>query len=168
MSVVVEMPDKRIVCLCKGADNVILPRCKKNDYSEALEEQLKNFAGEGLRTLVLSQRELSQEEYKDWNLMYQAAATSLVDRDLLLDECGEMLEKDMEVVGATAIEDKLQVGVPHAIHSLAQAGIKIWVLTGDKEETAVNIGHACRLLDDGMQLLFINRENIKDLVEQVT
>ncbi|KDO21211.1 hypothetical protein SPRG_13712 [Saprolegnia parasitica CBS 223.65] len=167
MSVVAQFPDDRLVLLCKGADNVILPRCKKDEFSTNLDEQLRNFATEGLRTLVLAQRELSIAEYDAWNAKYQEAATSLVNRDQMLDDVAELLEVNMDIVGATAIEDKLQVGVPRTIFNLAQAGIKIWVLTGDKEETAVNIGHACRLLDDGMKLLYINRENIDDLVAQI-
>ncbi|OQR96809.1 phospholipid-transporting ATPase, partial [Achlya hypogyna] len=167
MSLVAQFPDDRIVLLCKGADNVIMPRCKKDDFTADLNDQLKTFATEGLRTLVLAKRELTTAEYDDWNKTYQEAATSLVNRDQMLDDAAEALEVGMEIVGATAIEDKLQVGVPTTIFNLAQAGIKIWVLTGDKEETAVNIGHACRLLDDGMKLLYINRESADDLVAQV-
>ncbi|KAF0683495.1 Aste57867_24447 [Aphanomyces stellatus] len=168
MSTVVEMPDGRIVVYCKGADNVILPRCRVAPESLALlDDHLKTFASEGLRTLVLAKRELTPDAYEAWNKQYQAAATALVGRDDLLDAAAEVLEVEMEIVGATAIEDKLQVGVPNTIYSLAQAGIKIWVLTGDKEETAVNIGHACRLLNDGMQLLFVNREDMGELTEQL-
>ncbi|KAH9132203.1 hypothetical protein AeRB84_021329 [Aphanomyces euteiches] len=167
MSTVVEFADGIIVLYCKGADNVILPRCKADARTGKLEQDLKIFASEGLRTLVLAKKVLTKTQYDAWNKIYQDAATSLVDRDALLDASAELIEVDMEIVGATAIEDKLQVGVPDTIFSLAQAGIKIWVLTGDKEETAVNIGHACRLLNDGMQLLFINRENIDELMEQL-
>ncbi|RHZ23759.1 hypothetical protein DYB37_003274 [Aphanomyces astaci] len=167
MSTVVQFADGRIVVYCKGADNVIIPRCKLDSSSAQLDEHLKAFASEGLRTLVLAKRELSEADYEAWNKVYQAAATSLTDRDNLLDAAAEALEVNMDIVGATAIEDKLQVGVPNTIHSLAQAGIKIWVLTGDKEETAVNIGHACRLLNDGMQLLYVNREDMTGLMEQL-
>ncbi|KAH9136730.1 hypothetical protein LEN26_006021 [Aphanomyces euteiches] len=167
MSVVVQAPDGGILVYCKGADNVIIPRCANKDGTALLEEHLKTFASEGLRTLVLAKRVLTSTEYEEWNKVYQAAATSLVDRDALLDAAAELLEVGMDVIGATAIEDKLQVGVPHTIFSLAKAGIKIWVLTGDKEETAVNIGHACRLLNDSMQLLFVNREDIAGLTDQL-
>ena len=71
---------------------------------------------------------------------YTEAATSIVDRSGKLEEVAELIETNMQLIGATAIEDKLQEGVPDAIASLATAGIKIWVLTGDKEETAINIG----------------------------
>ncbi|KDO21212.1 hypothetical protein SPRG_21329 [Saprolegnia parasitica CBS 223.65] len=167
MSIIVRDPSQRILLLCKGADNVIMPRCNPDAFTSSLDEQLKSFASEGLRTLVLSQRELSKDEYERWNKTYQEAATSLVNRDQMLDDAAEVLEVNMDVVGATAIEDKLQVGVPATIHNLAMAGIKIWVLTGDKEETAVNIGHACRLLNQDMQLLFVNRESLDGLIEQI-
>ncbi|ETV68425.1 hypothetical protein H257_15588 [Aphanomyces astaci] len=167
MSVVVSAPNGRIVVYCKGADNVILPRCAPTANDGDLDEHLKAFASEGLRTLVLAKRDMTKADYEAWNKVYQAAATSLTNRANLLDAAAEALEVNMDIVGATAIEDKLQVGVPNTIHSLAQAGIKIWVLTGDKEETAVNIGHACRLLNDGMQLLYVNREDMTGLMEQL-
>lgn len=167
MSVVVRTQDGRYFVYCKGADNVMLPRSRADEYTSTLEEELKRFASEGLRTLVLSSKELSEDEYFAWDSKYQYAVTSLVNRDGMLADVAEVLEKDMKVVGATAIEDKLQEGVPGAIFNLAEAGIKIWMLTGDKEETAINIGHACRLINDGMRLLIINQEDLAKLTAQV-
>lgn len=68
-----------------------------------------------------------------------------------MDAAAELVEKNLTLVGATAIEDKLQEGVPNTIVQLARAGIKIWVLTGDKQETAINIGYACSMLDNDMR-----------------
>ncbi|TMW63492.1 hypothetical protein Poli38472_002433 [Pythium oligandrum] len=167
MSVVVRTEDDRYVLYCKGADNVILPRSREDGHTEILNDELKRFASEGLRTLVLAKKELSEAEYNEWNASYQAAVTSLTNRDDMLAEVAEALEQDMSIVGATAIEDKLQEGVPNAIFNLAQAGIKIWMLTGDKEETAINIGHACRLINERMKLLIINKEDLKELKDQV-
>ncbi|KAJ0411751.1 hypothetical protein ATCC90586_006710 [Pythium insidiosum] len=167
MSVVVQTEDGRYVLFCKGADNVILPRSREDAHTATLNDELKRFASEGLRTLVLARKELTEREYLDWDAAYQRAVTSLTNREELLADVAETIERDMTVVGATAIEDKLQEGVPSAIFNLAQAGIKIWMLTGDKEETAINIGHACRLINDGMRLLLINKENLRELVEQV-
>lgn len=56
------------------------------------------------------------------------------------------LEKELEIIGATAIEDKLQANVGSTIDAIKKAGIKVWVLTGDKIETAINIGYSCKLL----------------------
>ncbi|KAK1936943.1 Phospholipid-transporting ATPase 3 [Phytophthora citrophthora] len=161
------------VLYCKGADNMMLERAAtgKNDSDTAahakLVGHLKNYAREGLRTLVLGRRVLSEEEYNEYNEAYMAASTALDDREAKLDICAEMVEKSMQLLGVTAIEDKLQDGVPSAIFDLAQAGIKVWVLTGDREETAVNIGHACRLINDKMQLLYVNAERIDALSAQL-
>ena len=91
-----------------------------------------------------------------WQAKFVAAKTSLVDRDGKLAEVGELIEKDLRLLGCTAIEDKLQEGVPECIKQLAQAGIRIWVLTGDKQETAINIAYACNLMDEEMLLITVS------------
>lgn len=167
MSVVVRTSSNQYFVFCKGADNVMIPRSSAYPHMAQLQQELKRFASEGLRTLVLCCRELSEQEYVKWDAKYQNAVTSLCNREELLDELAEVIEVNMKIIGATAIEDKLQEGVPGAIFNLAQAGIKIWMLTGDKEETAINIGHACQLINSGMRLLTINCENLTDLTAQV-
>ncbi|POM73128.1 Phospholipid-transporting ATPase, partial [Phytophthora palmivora] len=167
MSVTLRTEDGRYFLYCKGADNVMMPRSKFDKYTSKLDEELKRFASEGLRTLVICSKELTEEEYLAWDVKYQEAVTSLTNRDELLEEVAEIIETEMKIVGATAIEDKLQNGVPAAIANLAQAGIKIWMLTGDKEETAINIGHACQLINEGMQLLTVNCEDLDELGRQV-
>lgn len=104
-------------------------------------------------------REISLEEYERWSAIYNAAATTLTDRAEELDKAAELIEKDMTLLGATAIEDKLQDGVPDTIHTLQQANIKVWVLTGDRQETAINIGYSCKLLTEDMDLLICNHDN---------
>jgi phospholipid-transporting ATPase len=104
-------------------------------------------------------REISQEEYNRWSAIYDAAATTLVDRTEELDKAAEIIEKDMMLLGATAIEDKLQDGVPDIIHTLQQANIKVWVLTGDRQETAINIGYSCKLLTEDMDLFICNKDD---------
>jgi phospholipid-translocating ATPase len=99
----------------------------------------QKFAGEGLRTLCLAVRDLDDEFFNDWKNRHHEAALSLDNRDEKLDNIYEEIEKDMTLLGATAIEDKLQDGVPQAIAKLAQAGIKIWVLTGDKQGSYIFI-----------------------------
>jgi hypothetical protein len=96
--------------------------------------------------------------------VYEAASVSLNDRDLALESAAEEVEISMEILGSTAIEDKLQIGVPDAISRLAAAKIKIWVLTGDKEETAINIGFACQLLDDKMDLTIVNQRSSVEIL----
>lgn len=104
-------------------------------------------------------REISTEEYAEWSAVYEKASTTLVDRAQELDDAAELIEKDMLLLGATAIEDKLQDGVPDTIHTLHEANIKVWVLTGDRQETAINIGYSCKLLTEEMDLMICDQED---------
>lgn len=106
------------ILYCKGADNMMLERAAtgQNDGDAAdhakLVGHLKNYAREGLRTLVLGRRVLTEGEYKEYNKAYIEASTSLEDREAKLDACAELVERNMQLLGVTAIEDKLQDGVP--------------------------------------------------------
>ncbi|KAG0190932.1 hypothetical protein DFQ28_001233 [Apophysomyces sp. BC1034] len=160
MSIVLRAPDGKIKLYCKGADTVILERLTPNNqFTDATLAHLEEFASEGLRTLCYAMREISNEEYARWSQIYDNAATTLVDRADELDKAAEMIEKDMVLLGATAIEDKLQDGVPDTIHTLQEANIKVWVLTGDRQETAINIGYSCKLLTEEMELIICNTED---------
>lgn len=117
-------------------DDTVFTRCFKH---------LDEFASEGLRTLLYAQRSLSEDEYASWKKLYLEATTSLADRQERIESVGEMIEQNLALVGATAIEDKLQRGVPETIDKLRRANIKIWMLTGDKRETAINIAHSARI-----------------------
>lgn len=160
MSTILRFPDGSIKLFCKGADSVILERLSKenNHFVDATVKHLEDFAAEGLRTLCLAMRDIPEDEYAAWKLKYDEASTSMENRSEKLDAVAELIEKDLILLGATAIEDKLQDNVPDTIHILQQAGIKIWVLTGDKQETAINIGTSCKLLSDDMSLLIVNEE----------
>lgn len=108
-------------------------------------EHVNDFASEGLRTLLYGYRYIDDKFYSDWKQIHHEAETSLVDRRSRIEEASELLEQKLELAGATAIEDKLQEGVPDTIDKLRRANIKVWMLTGDKRETAINIGHSARL-----------------------
>ncbi|KAH8664203.1 hypothetical protein BX600DRAFT_382033 [Xylariales sp. PMI_506] len=108
-------------------------------------EHVEQFASEGLRTLLFAHRYISESEYGAWKKIYHDATTCLVDRQRRIEEAGDMIEKDLDLAGASAIEDKLQVGVPETIDKLRRANIKVWMLTGDKRETAINIAHSARI-----------------------
>ena len=151
MSVIVKYEGK-IRLFSKGADNVIFERLAagQDAAKRRTQEHLDKFATDGLRTLVLGVRELSQEQFDDWKAEHHQAAIALENRDEKLDAVYNMIERDLSLIGATAIEDKLQDGVPQTIANLQLAGIKVWVLTGDKQETAINIGYSCNLLNDDM------------------
>ncbi|TMW63660.1 hypothetical protein Poli38472_002601 [Pythium oligandrum] len=167
MSVVVRTPDKRILLLTKGADSVIFPRLHPDNCDQAIvdvtTQHLERYASEGLRTLVIAQKEIPDDAFMEWSREYKAALSDLeqVQRQKLgepnqIEELEESLEMGLELLGATAIEDRLQDQVTSTIADLARAGIKIWILTGDKEETAINIGFACQLLNNDMERLVIN------------
>ena len=182
MSVIVKKSNGQIWLISKGADSVIYERLKhlktiqdesekSNDtFLEREESALKDlrdinlkhldkFAESGLRTLCFASRRLSEEEYETFAYRHAEAATSMINRELLMDAVAEEYEKELELLGSTAIEDRLQDGVPDTIANLQMAGIKIWVLTGDKLETAVNIGFSCRLLTKKMFLIMIKSDD---------
>lgn len=156
MSAIVRMPDGRIMLFCKGADSIIYSRLKRGEQQELRREtaqHLEMFAVEGLRTLCIAQRELSEEEFAAWRKEHDLAATALENREEKLEAVADKIERDLTLLGGTAIEDRLQDGVPDTIALLGDAGVKLWVLTGDKVETAINIGFSCNLLNNDMDLL---------------
>lgn len=159
MSAIVRMPDGRIMLFCKGADSIIYSRLRKGEQQELRKEtaeHLEMFAREGLRTLCIAQKELDEREYQEWNKEHDLAAAAIVDREDKLETISDAIERDLTLLGGTAIEDRLQDGVPDTIALLGDAGIKLWVLTGDKVETAINIGFSCNLLSNDMDLIVFN------------
>ncbi|XP_039014026.1 phospholipid-transporting ATPase 3-like [Hibiscus syriacus] len=166
-SVVCRYPDGRLVLYCKGADTVIFERLGigNDDLNKVTRDHLEQFGSAGLRTLCLAYRDLAPGFYEGWNEKFIKAKSSLRDREKKLDEVAELIEKDLILIGATAIEDKLQEGVPSCIQTLCRAGIKIWVLTGDKMETAINIAYACNLLNNEMKQFVISSET--DAIREV-
>uniref|UniRef100_A0A7N5J8M7 Phospholipid-transporting ATPase n=1 Tax=Ailuropoda melanoleuca TaxID=9646 RepID=A0A7N5J8M7_AILME len=161
MSVIVRTPSGQLRLYCKGADNVIFERLSKDSkYMEETLCHLEYFATEGLRTLCVAYADLSEREYEEWLKVYQEASTILKDRAQRLEECYEIIEKNLLLLGATAIEDRLQAGVPETIATLLKAEIKIWVLTGDKQETAINIGYSCRLVSQNMALILLKEDSL--------
>ncbi|XP_010262048.1 PREDICTED: probable phospholipid-transporting ATPase 4 isoform X2 [Nelumbo nucifera] len=182
MSVIVQDENGEILLLCKGADSIIFDRLAKNGrtYLEETSRHLSEYGEAGLRTLALGYRKLEVAEYSNWNSEFLKAKTNVGgDREVMLEQVSDMMEKDLILVGATAVEDKLQKGVPECIDKLAQAGLKIWVLTGDKMETAINIGYACSLLRQGMKQICItmntgsvaqdaNKAAKEDIMMQIT
>ncbi|EXJ83729.1 phospholipid-translocating ATPase [Capronia coronata CBS 617.96] len=174
MSAIVRMPDGKIKLFCKGADSMIYSRLARGQQQELRKktaEHLEMFAREGLRTLCVAERELDEETYQEWNRDHDFAAQALTDREDRLEEVADRIERDLVLLGGTAIEDRLQDGVPDTIALLGQAGIKLWVLTGDKVETAINIGFSCNLLSNEMDLLLFDMpegrvEDASDLLDK--
>ncbi|KAH9609171.1 hypothetical protein KSS87_002397 [Heliosperma pusillum] len=168
-SVVCRYPDGRLVLYCKGADNVIYERLREGNEGLKIttREHLEQFGSSGLRTLCLAYKILDAEMYEAWNEKFIQAKSSLRDREKKLDEVAEVIEKDLILIGSTAIEDKLQEGVPACIETLARAGIKIWVLTGDKMETAINIAYACNLINNEMKQFIGDQVEIARYIKDV-
>ena len=163
MSTIFRCPDGKVRIYCKGADTVILERLGPNNpIVEATLQHLEEYATEGLRTLCLAMREVPEDEFQQWWQIFEKASTTVSgNRAEELDKAAEIIEHDFFLLGATAIEDKLQDGVPDTIHTLQEAGIKIWVLTGDRQETAINIGMSCKLISEDMTLLVVNEESLE-------
>ncbi|KAL3639779.1 putative phospholipid-transporting ATPase 4 [Castilleja foliolosa] len=169
MSVIVRDESGQIFLLCKGADSIIFDKLARNGrmYEESTTKHLNEYGEAGLRTLALAYKKLDEAKYASWNEEFTKARTSIGgDREGMLERISDEMERDLILVGATAVEDKLQNGVPQCIDKLAQAGLKIWVLTGDKMETAINIGFACSLLRQGMKQICISTMNTDALVVQ--
>ncbi|NXK85775.1 AT8B2 ATPase, partial [Formicarius rufipectus] len=157
MSVIVRCPEGKIRLYCKGADTILLERLHpvNQDLTSVTTDHLNEYAGEGLRTLVLAYKDLEESYYNDWSERLHRAGSAPEAREDRLARLYDEVEHDMMLIGATAIEDKLQQGVPETIAILTLANIKIWVLTGDKQETAVNIGYSCKMLTDDMTEVFV-------------
>ncbi|RKP13465.1 hypothetical protein BJ684DRAFT_20044 [Piptocephalis cylindrospora] len=178
MSVVVGMPDGTVVLLTKGADSSVLPLCtddsafgsnpsdKKAAEAEGRDPEVKGeggkrhlqeFASQGLRTLVYARRTIPQEEWVQWrDGPWKRAERAIVGREEAQAEAASLLENSMTVCGVSAVEDRLQRGVPETVGQLRTAGVRVWMLTGDKLETAVNIGRSCGLIGGGMSVVEIS------------
>lgn len=161
MSVVIRFPNNTVKVFVKGADSSMIGILDVNNekfatIKQATENHLTDYSSEGLRTLVIATRDLHDAEFEEWQEKYEEACISLTDRSSKLRQAAALVERNLNLLGATAIEDKLQDGVPEAIESLRQAGIRVWVLTGDKQETAISIGLLCKLLTPDMQHIIIN------------
>uniref|UniRef100_A0A1I8JRL9 PhoLip_ATPase_C domain-containing protein n=1 Tax=Macrostomum lignano TaxID=282301 RepID=A0A1I8JRL9_9PLAT len=160
MSVLVRDPaaTNRPMLLTKGADCAVLDRLRPSDPADTDSDadrvllltrlHMEQYSVAGLRTLCLA------AEYADWLAEYTLAQRRIQGREAAMARAFDRLEAGLELLGATGVEDRLQEGAADTVAALREAGISVWVLTGDKQETAVQeVGHACRLLTEGQQLL---------------
>ncbi|TYI62242.1 hypothetical protein E1A91_D10G231300v1 [Gossypium mustelinum] len=164
MSVILGFPDRSVKVFVKGADTSIfsvIDRSMDMKVIRTTEAHLHSYSSLGLRTLVVGMRELSTSEFKQWHSTFEAASTALIGRASLLQKVANNIENNLHILGASGIEDKLQQGVPEAIESLRTAGIKVWVLTGDKQETAISIGYSSKLLTSKMTQIIINSKSME-------
>ncbi|KAK0556677.1 hypothetical protein OC846_000996 [Tilletia horrida] len=158
MSVIVRrLSDGKIFLFSKGADSVIFERSAagQDELKEGTDQALEEFANKGLRTLCLGYRELDPSYYEEWAHRYHDATVAIHQRDEQMEELASEIETELTLAGSTAIEDRLQDGVPETIADLKRAGINIWVATGDKLETAIAIGYSTMLLSKDMNLIVV-------------
>ncbi|XP_062849346.1 phospholipid-transporting ATPase VB [Trichomycterus rosablanca] len=172
MSVIVRHPDtKEIIMYTKGADSGIMERLQtsirdqsnvKNvnrETADKIQIDLDMYARDGLRTLCIARKVVSEQDYRNWAVMRQEAMSAIEDKEELLSKSAAYMENNLTLLGATGIEDRLQENVPETIEALREAGIQVWVLTGDKLETAVNIAYSCKLLDKSDLVLTFHKKN---------
>lgn len=165
MSVVVRHKGS-IWCITKGADSVMEPLLS-TPFSEACASDLSTFSRQGLRTLIVGMRVVEKAEFEAWNAEY-VAARNLIDntKDEQMALVAAKIETGLKFVGLTAVEDRLQEGVPETIESIKQAGIRLWVLTGDKTETAVDIARSCRLFTSSTVMAYATQADSSKDAEQ--
>uniref|UniRef100_A0A6Q2Y7W2 Phospholipid-transporting ATPase n=1 Tax=Esox lucius TaxID=8010 RepID=A0A6Q2Y7W2_ESOLU len=163
MSVVLRHPiSGEIVMYTKGADYTVMElldfeRSQKN-VAASTQRHLNWYAKEGLHTLCFAKK-VSSDIQENWSLLRQEALAAIDNREELLMETAVNLEKQLTLLGATGIEDRLQECVPDTVMALREAGVRLWVLTGDKAETAINIAHASRLLDQEDLVIHMNTDD---------
>ncbi|XP_074634074.1 phospholipid-transporting ATPase IF-like isoform X2 [Acropora palmata] len=157
MSVIVKSPRAEYMLLVKGAETSIFDRLASGPGEVTL-GHINEYAEKGLRTLAVARRLLREEDFVLIDRKLTEARQAILDREEKLARVYEEVERELHVIGATAVEDRLQDGVPETIEALREAGIKVWVLTGDKEETAVNISHSCGHFKTGMEVMFITKK----------
>ncbi|KAG1649509.1 putative phospholipid-transporting ATPase VD [Nymphon striatum] len=192
MSVILECPlTNEKILYCKGADSTILTQLapvndpEMSDIVMKTQHHLNNYSKKGLRILCMAKKVICDTEYKEWSARHKEAELAFENREKLLMQSANDMECNLELLGATGIEDRLQEGVPECLQALGNAGIVVWVLTGDKqkwfaiayflvraslasprmgavsrvhhvEETAVNIAYSCKLFSYDMEIITVN------------
>ncbi|KAJ8015699.1 hypothetical protein DPEC_G00028830 [Dallia pectoralis] len=161
MSVIVKSASGQIMLFCKGADSSIFPRVRQQEV-DRIRMHVERNATEGYRTLCVAYKLLKNDEYDIVDAELREARLSLQDREDKLLKVYNQVETDMSLIGATAVEDRLQEEAAETMEALQGAGIKVWVLTGDKMETAKSTCYACRLFQRGTELLELTVRTLED------
>ena len=167
MSVVVKHGTGHIQLLMKGADDVVFARVRKDRDEQKRVESYKavldGYGRKGLRTLVFAVRDVTEDEWKEWSVRYHKASLDVERREQALAAVYEQIERDVSLVGVTGIEDKLQVDVEATLVTLREAGVKVWMLTGDKQQTAEEIGRSSGLIARRDRIHYLNAANRVEL-----
>jgi magnesium-transporting ATPase (P-type) len=158
-----------VTILCKGADSVIFSRLRPGALGTTETTQhINEFANLGLRTLCFAATVLEKDTYERWSAIYHEATLSVEHRAQRVDEAAEQIETHMTLLGAVGIEDRLQPDVPSCVASLQEAGIRVWVLTGDKTETAIAVATQASVLTQDMQIEILEEANEKALIRRLS
>lgn len=172
MSMIIKDDDTYFL-FCKGADAVMMQRINfeyegDDDFEKQVDKDLHKFATDGLRVLVIAVRQLTEDEFLKFQIKYDEVRSSKSkEKDDMLDRLYDKYEQNLKYIGVSAIEDKLQDGVPETIANLREAGINVWMLTGDKMETAIEIARSCALFDQGMTELLFSFKEIDQVVQKL-
>uniref|UniRef100_A0A8C7HQ41 Phospholipid-transporting ATPase n=1 Tax=Oncorhynchus kisutch TaxID=8019 RepID=A0A8C7HQ41_ONCKI len=161
MSVIVKSSSGEYLLFCKGADTSIFPRVVSGKV-EQVRARVEQNAVEGLRTLCVAYRSLSPAEYEEACHQLSDAKLALKDREQRLAQAYDLIERDFTLLGATAVEDRLQEKAADTIESLQKAGMKVWVLTGDKMETAAATCYASKLFRRSTQILELTKKRTEE------
>lgn len=167
MSMVLRCPDGSVKMITKGADTIMMPLLKPSSENDVAQDHIDLFAKEGLRTLVYASKTIPENEFQEWFADFTAARNLLTDRERAVSEVSARLETNLDFVAVTAVEDKLQDRVPETIKFMREAGVGLWVLTGDKRETAENIGYSANLLDRAMNVVHVDADSPEELARQL-
>ena len=170
MSVIVKTSTNRYMVYSKGADSMIEQLlCQEDKNSQLLMdtiEFLKQFAVKGLRTLMVAYKEISENYYNKWSEKYISVKSNPNHTEEEINKIYDELEKNFKLIGSTAIEDELQDNVDEIINSMISTGMRVWMLTGDKLDTAKNIAISCKLFQKNMKIIEIpehlSKEELKD------
>ncbi|XP_059618975.1 phospholipid-transporting ATPase IF isoform X2 [Phlebotomus argentipes] len=171
MSVIVRDQKGQIWLYTKGAESHVLPLCDNTPRQliSVTQSHINDFAKLGLRTLTVARRRISNSEYIAFCNEITQANNSLTDRKALVENCQQKIERNLELLGATAVEDALQDNVRDTLEALRHAGIKVWVLTGDKVETALNIALSCgHIPDNAIKHFIVECQSAEKLEEQLS
>ncbi|XP_061649295.1 phospholipid-transporting ATPase IH-like isoform X5 [Phyllopteryx taeniolatus] len=161
MSVIVRASSGEYLLFCKGADSAIFPRVVSGKLAQ-VKARVEQNAVEGLRTLCVAYKRLSEREYREACRHLTAAKLALRDREQRLARAYDVIERDLVLLGATAVEDRLQEKAADTIESLHKAGIKVWVLTGDKMETAAATCYASKLFRRSTRILELTKKRTEE------
>ncbi|WKX89403.1 hypothetical protein Q1695_008787 [Nippostrongylus brasiliensis] len=169
MSVIVREPSGDIKLYIKGADQKIFERLKAVSAKELKRTagHLQQFATGGYRTLCFAVRKIDSKTFETWYRKYLDVVNDNAGIRGRMADLAEEIERDLVLIGVSAIEDRLQKNVPETVARLLSAGIRVWVLTGDKLETAVNIGNSCRLISAKTPMLVLSATTAADAKKEL-